>query len=472
MIRVLLSLLLFLSICTPTAASVTGSDSVKQIYLFPIREEIAPSVTRIVDKCLREAERRHADYIVIDLNTYGGLVDAADSIRTRILNSRLPVMVFINNQAASAGALISLAADSIYMRPGATIGAATVVNQNGEAMPDKYQSFMRAMMRATAESHGKRAQIENGDTTWVWIRDPNIAEAMVDPRVTIPGVIDSTRVLSLTAEEAIRQGYSEGSVSSVEKLLEKAGITSYEIYEYTPTLLDRLIGFLSHPAFQGFMILLIIGGLYFELQTPGVGFPLIAAITGALLYFAPLYLEGVLAYWEIILFLAGVILLAIEIFAIPGFGVTGIFGIVAIVLGLIFAVIDNDLLRYIPTGELSPGIVLVPFFTVIISVTVALLLSLWLGRRILVGRSTLQQSLVLSQKMHPEEGYLSHPETDNLKGKTGVSTVPLRPSGKVRIDGRIYEAAAENAMFIDRGKPVEIVRQEGGVVYCREIGQK
>jgi len=163
----------------------------KLVYEFNIMQNIAPAVWRQTKQAFDEADSLKADLILIHMNTYGGTVVDADSIRTRILNSKIPVVVFVDNNAASAGALISIACDRIYMRTGASFGAATVVNQTGEKMPDKYQSYMRATMRATAEAHGKDTIINGQDTTFRWKRDPLIAEAMVDERVYIPGVIDT-----------------------------------------------------------------------------------------------------------------------------------------------------------------------------------------------------------------------------------------------------------------------------------------
>jgi len=154
----------------------------KLVYKFNIKENIAPAIWRQTKQAFDAAESLKADLFLIHMNTYGGTVVDADSIRTRILNSKIPVVVFIDNNAASAGALISLACDRIYMRTGSSFGAATVVNQTGEKMPDKYQSYMRATMRATAESHGKDTIINGQDTTYRWKRDPRIAEAMVDER--------------------------------------------------------------------------------------------------------------------------------------------------------------------------------------------------------------------------------------------------------------------------------------------------
>ena len=162
--RVFLLLCVLFSGMVSHAADSTGR---KLLYTFPIREEIMPSVVRLTAKCLDEAERMGADAILIQMNTYGGLVDAADSVRTALLNSRIPVWVFIDNQAASAGALIALAADSIYMRPGGSIGAASVVDGSGRPMPDKFQSFMRATMRATAEAHGRIIDRIDGTDTVV-----------------------------------------------------------------------------------------------------------------------------------------------------------------------------------------------------------------------------------------------------------------------------------------------------------------
>lgn len=439
----------------------------KLVYVFPIRDEIMPGMARLTDKCLRQATEMGADLVVIDMNTYGGLVDAADSIRTRILNYDKPVYVFINNQAASAGALIAIAADSIYMRDGASMGAATVVDQTGEVVPDKYQSFMRGMMRSTAEAHGKVPELAGCDTVWRWHRDPKVAEAMVDPSVVIEGLIGEGKVLTFSTEEAIEWYYCEGKAASIEQVLEHAGVADYEIHRYEPTFMDWLIKFLTNPIFQGVLIMLIVGGIYFELQSPGVGFPLLAAIISAVLYFAPLYIEGLVAHWELILFIVGVILILLEIFVTPGFGVLGIGGILAVILGLTFAMIDTGLLKHIPTGELPAGYLLRPVAVVLVSVTAALILSIWLGRRVLTKQSAVRNRLVLTSSMNADEGFVSHTPERNLVGAAGVASTAMRPAGKIIINNRIYEAAGANGQFIERGEQVVVVKDEGGVLYCR-----
>jgi len=200
-----------------------------KVYVFDIKEQIAPPIWRTTQRAFAKAYEEKADLMLIHMNTYGGMVDAADSIRTKILNSKIPVYVFIDNNAASAGALISIACDSIYMVKGASMGAATVVNQTGEVVPDKFQSYMRSTMRSTAEATG---------------RDPNIAEAMVDPSIYVAGVSDSGKVLTFTTSEAIRHGFCQQEAASIEDVLKKTGHSNYTIIKHQLSAMDQIINFL------------------------------------------------------------------------------------------------------------------------------------------------------------------------------------------------------------------------------------
>lgn len=422
-----------------------ASDSLSVIYRVEIRDEINPSSARILGKALDEALARKADLVILHLNTYGGMLESADSMRTRLLNFPIPVVAFIDNNAASAGALISIACNRIYMRSGASIGAATVVDQNAEALPDKYQSYMRAMMRSTAEKRG---------------RDPLIAEAMVDPRTYIPGVNDSGKVLTFTTSEAIKNGYCEGTAESVDEVIALEGIKLYDVRTYTPVLVEKIIGLLINPAVSGLLLLIILGGIYFELQTPGVGFPLIAAILAATLYFAPLYLEGLAANWEILLAVIGFLLLAVEILVLPGFGVAGITGIVLLVSAFTFSMIDNDGLNFdlVPPGDLMRA-----FSVVVVSFTLSLILSVIIGRRIL--KTNRFGKLVLQDTM---SGYVSTDTSQNdLVGKEGITQSFLRPSGKVMIAGQSYPANAESG-FLESGKKVMVTRFDGMNLWVAE----
>lgn len=445
-------------------------DSTTLVYLCKIDKMIAAPLWRSVKKSFDQADTMKADFMLIHMNTYGGQVDIADSIRTLILNYHIPVLVYIDNQAISAGALISVAADSIYMRPGGSIGAATVVDQTGQKMPDKYQSFMRGMMRATAEAHGKKPVIKDGDTTWVWHRDPDIAQAMVDPSIILEGIVDTGQVLTLTTLEAIKYGFCEGEAATMEEALAKAGIKEYTIRELKLTGTDRIIMLLINPAVSGLLIMLIIGGLYFELQAPGIGFPLAVSISAALLYFAPLYLEGMAENWHLVVFVIGVILIIIEIFALPGFGVTGVLGIIGVVTGLVFVMIDKIVFRFGPSGD---GVreVITAFSIVSISMLASFFLSLWLSRK-LFSPNRLFGSLALETSQNKADGFVSF-DTENqrlLVGKQGTAHTVLRPSGKVIIDGEVYPAVAETG-FITKGSEIVVRREEQGQLYVTEASR-
>ena len=423
-----------------------ASDSLSVVYRIRLDQDIDKAAERIVVKGLEKADEAGADYVLIDLDTYGGAVDAADSIRTAILRYEKPVIAYINMQAASAGALISIACDSIYMRTGSSIGAATVVNQSGEVMPDKYQSFMRGMMRATAQATG---------------RDPKIAESMVD----------TANVLSLTPEEAIAVGYCEGKAESVDEAV-RAVVGGNEFIvknmEDDMTWLDRLIQLLLNPLLQSIFMMMIIGGIFVEIRTPGIGLPLVTAIVGALLYFAPLYVEHLAASWEILLFVIGLILIALEIFVIPGFGVAGISGIVAVVTALAFAMIDNaELLRWDGTINLQP--LLRPVAIVIFSITAAVFGSVWLVRRLYATRTF--DTIALRQEMKASEGFtgvvsgLEHFIGDELE-----VFADLKPSGKVKgTDGRVYEAILAFGGYAEKGSLVKVLRTEQGRLYCEKV---
>jgi membrane-bound serine protease (ClpP class) len=470
-ITVTVTLLLLIAFAASTGIKAqSGPDTTTLVYKVKIDKMIAAPLWRSVKKSFVEADSLNADFMLLHMNTYGGQVDIADSMRTLILNHRIPVLVFIDNQAISAGALIAIAADSIYMRPGASIGAATVVDQTGQKMPDKYQSFMRGMMRATAEAHGKKPVVKEGDTTWVWHRDPEIAQAMVDPSIVLKGIVDTGQVLTLTALEAIKYGFSEGEAENIEQVMELAGIKNYNITELKLSSVDRIIMFLVNPVVSGLLIMLIIGGIYFELQSPGVGFPLAAAALAALLYFAPMYLEGAADNWHLIIFILGIILVLLEIFAFPGFGVTGVLGVIGIVTGLAFVMIDKIVFRFGPSTD---GIreVLAAFAIVVLAAFLSFFLSLWLSRK-LFAPNRLFGSLALETSVNQADGFVSFDKVKlhSLVGSSGTAHTVLRPSGKVMIDGDVYAAVAETG-FIARGAAITVRREEQGQLYVVEAGK-
>ena len=455
--------LILIFVFTTTSAQETKE---KLVYKFNIKQDITKATWRQTKQAFEQADSLNADVFLIHMNTYGGTVLDADSIRTKILQSPIPVYVFIDNNAASAGALISLACDSIYMRPGGSIGAATVVNPTGQAMPDKYQSYMRSTMRATAEAHGKDTIITGNDTIYKWRRDPRIAEAMVDQSVFIEGLIDTGKVLTFTPAEAIENGYCEGIAENVPEVLKKVGIEEYKIVEYKPTWIERIIGFLVLPMVSGLLIMAIIGGIYFEMQSPGIGFALGVAVVAAILYFAPLYLEGLASHWEILMFIIGVILIIIEIFVIPGFGVTGISGIVLVFAGLVLSLLNNVNFDFEGVEAATVGVAV---STVIIGVFGGFILSLYLGNKLFTAKSGMFRNLSLKTVQEVNDGFVCV-ETGMfaLKGKIGVSQTVLRPAGKVFIEGEVFDAIALNG-FIDKNVKIIVTKVEATQLYVEKL---
>ena len=434
------------------------------IFKVDIKDEIGPGVWRLVKRSYEEADKANADYMLIHMNTYGGMVVYADSLRSLILNDKRPSWVFIDNNAASAGALISLACDRIYMREGANIGAATVVNQTGEAMPDKYQSYMRSMIRSTAQAHGMDTIVNGGDTVVRWKRDPRIAEAMVDERIAIKGVTDSGKIVTFTPHEAIKFGFCDGIAENVSEVVRSEGISDYEIKEYHATGMDKLIGFLIHPIVQGILIMIIIGGIYFELQTPGVGFPLVAALAACVLYFAPLYLEGFANNIELIMFVVGVILLLTEIFVIPGFGVAGISGIVCIIASLVLAGIDDVSFDFF--HDFIRAIIRSIFFVISCSL-ISLFGSIWLSRKLFASR---RLGWSLQAEETTDSGFVGVDMTAKQElGKEGIAETDLRPAGKVSVDGEQYDAVSNLGMYIPKGNRVKVVKYQAGQLYVESV---
>ncbi len=461
--RIMFLLTIFFSFIV-SAEDITDNQQIIA-YRLPIFSNINSTVWIHSQRAFKEARELQADMIIVHMNTYGGEVVFADSLRTKILNSDIPVYIFIDNNAASAGALISIACKKIYMRPGANMGAATVVNQSGDEMPDKYQSYMRSTIRATAEAHGKDTIIVGNDTIIKWVRDPKIAEAMVDERMEIPGLSEVGQVLTFTAQEALEHGFCDGIANNINEVLAFLDAEGAEVISFKPTLYDGIKGFLTSPVLRALLILIILGGLYFELQTPGVGFPLIASISAAVLYFAPLYIDGLAANWEIAIFVIGVLLIALEIFAFPGFGITGISGIILAVSGLILSLLDNDLLDFkmVETASFTEAVLIV--FGGLFG---GMLSMIYLSSKLTAKPNSPLAKITLQTTQDTDKGYVSvDSEMKNLVGKTGRSATVLRPAGKVIVDDELYDARAMEG-FIDAQEKVEIISFSSGQLNVRK----
>ncbi|MEQ6122187.1 NfeD family protein [Reichenbachiella sp. MALMAid0571] len=446
-IKFLLVPLLFVSL------SVLGQEEkVKKdkplVFKMKLDSEIDPRTNRYSELALDQAREMDADYVIIEMDTYGGALNDADDIRTRVMEFEIPIYVFINKDAASAGALISIACDSIYMAKGASIGAATVVTADGSAAPDKYQSYMRSIMRSTAEANG---------------RDPKIAEAMVDQNIEVDSISQEGQVITFSTSEAIKYGYCEAQVANIDEIMKRTGVEDYELYEYALSATDKLVQIFLNPFLSGILIMVILGGIYFELQTPGVGFPILAAIVALVLYFIPYYLNGLAENWEIALFFVGIILIALEIFVIPGFGLAGVAGITLTLASLVLVMLNNNAFDF---SFVDTSKIITALFTTAVALGGAIVLMFIGGARL--TQSNVFKRVALMDEMTKDLGFTSNFKKETFTGKQGVAYTVLRPSGKVMIDGELYDAFTRGN-YIEKDTEIEVISDEGTSLKVKAI---
>lgn len=433
--------------------AISGSVNIyaqqKKVLLMEIKQEIDPRMTRYVDLALDHAEEIEADVVIIEMDTYGGILTDAKEIVDKIMHFKKPVWVFINSDAASAGALISISCDSIYMSPGASIGAATVVDGEGQKAPDKYQSYMRSIMRSTAEENK---------------RDPQIAEGMVDEDIEIKGIKPAGKILTFSTTEALQHGYCEAKVETIQEILKRNKMEDSVVVKYELSGTEKIISMILNPFISGILILIIIAGIYFEMQAPGLGFAGLAALVALILYLVPYYLNGLAENWEIIAFLIGIALIAVEIFVIPGFGVAGISGIILTVGSLVLIMLNNDAFDF----------EFVAMNDILLALAAALGGMLGGGILLFVGASKLHGTrfysrIALTDTQESSKGYTSNVLVkESLKGKSGTAHTVLRPSGKVIIDGKLYDAYTRGD-FIEKGQQIEVISDEGSALKVKSI---
>lgn len=407
-----------------------------KVFIGYIEGDIDLGLAPYISRTISEAEKNNADAIIFKINTFGGRVDAATQIKDAILSSKIKTVAFINNRAISAGALIALSCQTIVMAPGSNIGAATVVDQTGEKVSEKYQSYMRSEMRSTAERNG---------------RNTEIAQAMVDERIVIPGLTDSTQLVTLTSEEALKYKMTDTILTSIDQILEFIGHKNAELIKVTSNWAENVVRFLNNPIISSILIMIGFFGLMAEIKTPGWGVPGTAGLIALALFFGSSYILQLATIVEILMFIGGVILLLIEIFVIPGFGVAGISGIILIFLSIFLSLIGSG--PFITFDSISMAIIQLAF-AIIAALVLIFLIAKYLPKSSLFNR------LVLSDAEKAEEGFVSVSEETTLLGKTGVAITILRPVGIAEIDGKRVEVVSDGE-FIQPGTEIKVIKVEG-----------
>ena len=418
-----------------------------QIYHIDISGTIDLGLPPYVERVLKEAKEANAKAVLLEINTFGGRVDAATQIKDLLLNSPVQTLAYVNMRAISAGALITLSCKTIGMAPGSSMGAATVVDQGGKKAPEKAISYFRAEMGATAERYG---------------RNRKIAEGMVDEDVVVEGLSEKGKLITLTADDAVKWGMADYKAPTLHAFLDSLGYEEETIVYTRISIAEKIVRFLTNPIVSSALITLGLLGLFFEIKSPGWGVPGTLGLICLALFFGSHYIIKLASSLEIILFLVGIVLLLIEIFVLPGFGVAGISGIVLILGGIYLSLIGA--LEHITGTELSNAAMQLG----------AAVIATVLGGALIIryGPSTgIWRKISLESEETREEGYVSQKDYSAYVGKRGIAISSLRPAGVGLFDQERLDVVTEGE-FIEKDTPIQIIRVEGYRLVVRAVEEE
>jgi len=356
-------------------------------------------------------------------------------------------IAFVNHRAISAGALITLSCDKIVMVTGGSIGAATVVDQAGKKVGEKYQSFMRSEMRAIAEKNGRRV---------------DIAQGMVDEKIVVEGLVDSTQLITLTTNEALKYGIADTSLSDMESILSAFNLENADLIDSDSNWAEDVVKFLNNGIVSSILIMIGFFGLFAEVKTPGWGVPGTAGIIALVLFFGSSYILALASIIDILLFAIGLILVFLEIFVIPGFGIAGISGIIMIIVSLFLALTGTNL-PYVDTSIISVAIIQLS------SALAGALILIFILAKFLPKTSTFSR-LILVDSEKNKKGFVSANKISKIVGKKGVALTTLRPSGIAEIDGKRVDVVSEGT-YIEKGEKVVVLSSEGFKVVVAKAGK-
>ena len=416
------------SVVRPTPS--LGSDGL--VYLVRVQGTIDRGLSQTVERAVRRAREDAADLLVVEINSVGGRVDAALEIRDAVTGSPVPTLTLVKDRAWSAAALVALAGDRLIMQPGSSIGSA-----QPSPAEEKAIAAVRAEFEATAELKG---------------RDRQLAAAMVDADIEIPGVVERGKLLTLTAGRAMELGLIDGTAADLERALADAGHADARVITVVPTPGERLARLVTEPTIASLLLSFGILGITVEFWTPGFGLPGIAGLVCLGLFFGGHLLAGLGGWVATALFLLGLGLLAVEVF-LPGFGIFGLAGLVAFLSSV-----------YLFTGG-GPEAITAMATAIVVTLAGTILMLRFATRRGFLLR------LTLPARLGKKEGFLSHEDSSDLVGQTGTAATPFRPAGILDIGGRRVDAVSEGG-FVTAGATLQVLRVEGGRIIVREVNQR
>ena len=427
----------------------------KVVYRVPIQGVIDLGLPTFIERIIDEAEKNQIQAIIFDIDTFGGRVDAATQIKDAILDSDVPTIAFINRRAISAGALISLSCERIYMTGGGTIGAATAVDMSGNKASEKVISYMREEMASTAENRN---------------RNTDIAKGMVDEELSFSHIVindDSVEVtdlegrkegklITLTTEQAIKYKMADGSAEDFDELLELIELSDVAVKTLSENWSENLVRFLTNPVVASLLTTFGFLGILFELQSPGWGIPGTFGAVCLTLSLSASVIVKLATKSDLLIVLVGFGLLMVEAFLIPGFGVAGLAGIVVILWGLYMLLLPD-----VPVSQEIYDAAMTGLTIGLIGGIFALIL---LFR--LMTKTKFWVKLTSPEIQSKEEGYNSSLGLEHLVGETGLATSDLRPSGWVLVNNAKIFVVTEGE-FVDKDQQVTIMSVDGNRVVVR-----
>lgn len=392
------------------------------VYQIPINGDIDQAMFSFFQRSFNEAIENNADKIIVNIDTYGGYVDPAIKIKDIIINSNVKTVTYVSNRAWSAGALIALAGEEMVMKVGSSIGAA-------ETRPneEKYISALRKEFKATAEARNK---------------NPDVAAAMVDVDIEIEGLIEQGKLLTLTADEALKNNITNQVVGSEQEFYNYIQLNKNQITKITPNATEKFADIVTNPYISTLLLIIGFSALIIELLIPGFGVSGTVGLISLGLFFSGFLINGVASWGIIVLFLVGLLLILLEAFVVPGFGITGIGGIISILVSLYYL---------FPTPQVAVNVIATSLIATVI-------LTFFVGKYF--GSSKVWSRISLGTSLTTDSGYVSSNEDKENIGKVGITVTPLRPAGIIKIDDRRIDVVSEGG-FIDKNKKVIVIDVKG-----------
>ena len=495
-------ILIMLGVSVLAMSLVSSAQDDALVHIVNIRNQIGSGISVYISNGIERAEEANADAIIFDVDTPGGRVDSAVDIIDAIQDTEVPTIAFVNREAISAGAMISIACDQIVMVSGGTIGDSAPVSIQGEEAGEKAVSYIRKTIKSTAERQGhnshiavtmvdkKRVLVRMADGEIVSFRPDTYQEKRQNGE-EMEVISAEGELLTLTTDEALAYGFAHGRADTIDELLamyqiveidgarkaltagaaaqkqEELGAASIQFIkslegaatdEAMVSLADRIVIFLTSPLISSLLLSLGMLGLWIEIQSPGFGLPGMLGLLCLGIFFGGHMLSQIDAQWAALAFVLGLGLIVVEVFILPGFGVAGISGIILMFGGSF----------YVFKSAYQFETAILAFSSVIVLTAIGVIAAFYL-----FPKTRAWKHFALATEMSSDIGYHSAGDEDfqSYIGQTGTAITPLRPAGAIRLAGKRVDVLTAGD-FIPSETPVKVIEVEGSKIFVEALDEE